>query len=47
MLSRDAIQLHLVFQELGGGLRADDILMSLRSGPSAPVQKSQDVLAGL
>ncbi|GBE86449.1 Start control protein [Sparassis crispa] len=34
-------------EELGGGLRADDILSSLRSAPSAPVQKSQDVLADM
>lgn len=33
-------------QELGGGPRAEDLLSSLRSGPSAPVLKSQDVLAG-
>ncbi|TFY57869.1 hypothetical protein EVJ58_g6754, partial [Rhodofomes roseus] len=32
-------------EELGGGPRAEDILNSLRSGPSAPVLKSQDVLA--
>ncbi|KZT09943.1 apses-domain-containing protein [Laetiporus sulphureus 93-53] len=34
-------------EELGVGLRADDILNSLRSAPSAPVQKSQDVLADM
>ncbi|KZT71963.1 apses-domain-containing protein [Daedalea quercina L-15889] len=34
-------------EELGGGPRAEDIFNSLRSGPSAPVLKSQDVLAGM
>ncbi|KAI0955043.1 hypothetical protein AcW1_006748 [Taiwanofungus camphoratus] len=34
-------------EELGGGIRADDILSSLRSGPSAPVLKSQDVIADM
>lgn len=33
-------------QELSGGLRAEDLMSSLRSAPSAPVQKSQDVVAG-
>ncbi len=33
-------------QEFAGGPRADDLLSSLRSGPSAPVQKSQNVMAG-
>ncbi|OBZ73644.1 Start control protein cdc10 [Grifola frondosa] len=34
-------------EELGSGPRAEDILSSLRSGPSAPVQKSQDVIADI
>ncbi|KAH9965026.1 hypothetical protein BGW80DRAFT_1346019 [Lactifluus volemus] len=34
-------------EELGGGPRVEDIIASLRSGPSAPVQKSQDVIADL
>ncbi|GJE91186.1 apses-domain-containing protein [Phanerochaete sordida] len=34
-------------EELGGGPRAEDILSSLRSGPSVPVQKSHDVLADI
>ncbi|KAI0084457.1 transcription factor [Irpex rosettiformis] len=34
-------------EELGGAPRAEDLLSSLRSGPSAPVQKSQDVLADI
>ncbi|KAH9027774.1 hypothetical protein EDB84DRAFT_1499692 [Lactarius hengduanensis] len=34
-------------EELGGGPRVEDLIASLRSGPSAPVQKSQDVIAGL
>jgi hypothetical protein len=33
-------------QELGGGPRVEDLIASLRTGPSAPVQKSQDVIAG-
>ena len=33
-------------QELSGGPRPEDILSSIRSGPTAPVQKSQDVVAG-
>jgi len=33
-------------QELSGGPRPEDILSSIRSGPTAPVQKSQDVIAG-
>ncbi|KIM44731.1 hypothetical protein M413DRAFT_442684 [Hebeloma cylindrosporum] len=33
--------------ELSGGPRAEDILSSLRSGPPAPVQKSQDVIADM
>lgn len=33
------------FQELGGP-RVEDLISSLRSGPSVPVQKSQDVIAG-
>lgn len=32
-------------EELNGGPRAEDILSSLRSGPSAPIQKSQDIIA--
>ena len=35
-----------VFQELSGGPRAEDLLASLRTGPSAPVQKSQDIITG-
>ena len=35
-----------IFQELNGGPRAEDVLTSLRTGPSAPVQKSQDIIAG-
>ncbi|KII87360.1 hypothetical protein PLICRDRAFT_163429 [Plicaturopsis crispa FD-325 SS-3] len=31
-------------EELSGGPRAEDLLASLRSGPSIPVQKSQDVI---
>ncbi|KAF8966305.1 transcription factor [Flammula alnicola] len=34
-------------EELSGGPRAEDILYSLRSGPPAPVQKSQDVIADM
>ncbi|THH01042.1 hypothetical protein EW026_g1573 [Hermanssonia centrifuga] len=34
-------------QEFAGGPRADDLLSSLRSGPSAPVQKSQNVMADI
>ncbi|KAI0057253.1 apses-domain-containing protein [Artomyces pyxidatus] len=34
-------------EELGGGPRVEDIIASLRSGPSAPVQKSQDVIADM
>lgn len=34
-------------EELSGGLKAEDILSSLRSGPSVPVQKSQDVVADM
>lgn len=33
-------------QELGGPMRADDIISSLRSGPSEPQRKSQDVVVG-
>ncbi|KAH9983890.1 hypothetical protein BJV74DRAFT_848944 [Russula compacta] len=33
--------------ELGGGPRVEDLIASLRSGPSAPVQKSQDVVADM
>ncbi|EIW79380.1 apses-domain-containing protein [Coniophora puteana RWD-64-598 SS2] len=32
-------------EELSGGPRAEDLLASLRSGPSAPVQKSQDIIS--
>ncbi|KAG9313054.1 apses-domain-containing protein [Chiua virens] len=32
-------------EELSGGPRAEDLLASLRTGPSAPVQKSQDIIA--
>ncbi|EIM86636.1 uncharacterized protein STEHIDRAFT_79173 [Stereum hirsutum FP-91666 SS1] len=34
-------------EELGGGPRVEDLIASLRSGPSAPVQKSQDVIADM
>ncbi|KIK48277.1 hypothetical protein CY34DRAFT_798378 [Suillus luteus UH-Slu-Lm8-n1] len=34
-------------EELNGGARADDILASLRSGPSVPIQKSQDIIADM
>ncbi|KAF8634582.1 hypothetical protein AX17_004171 [Amanita inopinata Kibby_2008] len=34
-------------EELSSGPRAEDLLTSLRSGPSAPVQKSQDVIADM
>ncbi|KAF8892274.1 apses-domain-containing protein [Infundibulicybe gibba] len=34
-------------EELSGGPRAEDILAALRSGPPAPVQKSQDVIADM
>jgi len=34
-------------EELGGGPRVEDIIASLRSGPSIPVQKSQDVIADI
>ncbi|KAH7926027.1 apses-domain-containing protein [Leucogyrophana mollusca] len=34
-------------EELSGGPRAEDLLASLRSGPSAPVQKSQDIIADM
>ncbi|KAF8141533.1 apses-domain-containing protein [Boletus edulis] len=34
-------------EELSGGPRAEDILASLRTGPSAPVQKSQDIIADM
>ncbi|KAF5328315.1 hypothetical protein D9611_014631 [Ephemerocybe angulata] len=34
-------------EELSGGPRAEDILSNLRSGPSVPVQKSQDVIADM
>jgi hypothetical protein len=34
-------------EELGGGPRVEDLIASLRSGPSAPVQKSQDVVADM
>ncbi|TFY58234.1 hypothetical protein EVG20_g8232 [Dentipellis fragilis] len=34
-------------EELGGGPRVEDLIASLRSGPSAPAQKSQDVIADM
>ncbi|KAH9995486.1 hypothetical protein BJV77DRAFT_1066214 [Russula vinacea] len=34
-------------EELGGGPRVEDLIASLRSGPLAPVQKSQDVIADM
>ncbi|KAI0034475.1 hypothetical protein K488DRAFT_45386 [Vararia minispora EC-137] len=34
-------------EELGGGPRVEDIIASLRTGPSIPVQKSQDVIADM
>jgi len=34
-------------EEFSGGPRAEDILASLRSGPSAPIQKSQDIIADM
>ncbi|KAI0050964.1 apses-domain-containing protein [Auriscalpium vulgare] len=34
-------------EELGGGPRVEDIIASLRAGPSAPIQKSQDVIADM
>ncbi|KAG5654376.1 hypothetical protein H0H81_003834 [Sphagnurus paluster] len=34
-------------QELSGGPRAEDILANIRTGPPAPVQKSQDVIADM
>ncbi|KAI0322774.1 apses-domain-containing protein [Amylostereum chailletii] len=34
-------------EELGGGPRVEDLIASLRSGPSIPVQKSQDVIADM
>ncbi|KAF9223998.1 apses-domain-containing protein [Gyrodon lividus] len=34
-------------EELSGGPRAEDLLASLRTGPSAPVQKSQDIIADM
>lgn len=34
-------------EELTGGSKAEDILSSLRTGPPAPVQKSQDVIADM
>ncbi|PFH51766.1 hypothetical protein AMATHDRAFT_141694 [Amanita thiersii Skay4041] len=34
-------------EEFSGGPRAEDLLSSLRSGPSAPLQKSQDVIADM
>ncbi|KAJ8472754.1 hypothetical protein ONZ51_g8308 [Trametes cubensis] len=34
-------------EELGGSARSEDILASLRSGPSIPLQKSQDVIADI
>ncbi|KAI8974511.1 hypothetical protein BD414DRAFT_497895, partial [Trametes punicea] len=34
-------------EELGGSVRSEDILSSLRSAPSIPLQKSQDVIADI
>ncbi|EJF64115.1 apses-domain-containing protein [Dichomitus squalens LYAD-421 SS1] len=34
-------------EELGGSARSEDILSSLRSVPSVPIQKSQDVIADI
>ncbi|KIJ20891.1 hypothetical protein PAXINDRAFT_66463 [Paxillus involutus ATCC 200175] len=34
-------------EELSGGPRAEDLLASLRTGPSAPVQKSQDIIGDM
>ncbi|KAG6844773.1 hypothetical protein H0H87_003891 [Tephrocybe sp. NHM501043] len=34
-------------EELSGGPRAEDLLANIRSGPPAPVQKSQDVVADM
>ncbi|KAF8548942.1 apses-domain-containing protein [Imleria badia] len=34
-------------EELSGGPRAEDILASLRTGPPAPVQKSQDIITDM
>ncbi|KAI9063892.1 transcription factor [Trametes sanguinea] len=34
-------------EELGGSARSEDILSSLRSGPSIPLQKSQDVITDI
>ncbi|KAI0305819.1 hypothetical protein B0F90DRAFT_1693739 [Multifurca ochricompacta] len=34
-------------EELGGGPRVEDLIASLRTGPSAPVQKSQDVISDM
>ncbi|KZT18653.1 apses-domain-containing protein [Neolentinus lepideus HHB14362 ss-1] len=34
-------------EELGGGPRAADILSSFRTGPSLPVQKSQDIITDI
>ncbi|KAK2463516.1 hypothetical protein APHAL10511_004267 [Amanita phalloides] len=34
-------------EELSGGPRGEDLLASLRSGPSAPIKKSQDVVADM
>lgn len=34
-------------EELSGGLRPEDILSNLRSGPPEPVQKSKDVIADM
>ncbi|TDL23601.1 hypothetical protein BD410DRAFT_768110 [Rickenella mellea] len=34
-------------EELAGGPRAEDLLSSLRTGPSIPAQKSQDVIADM
>ncbi|EGO22380.1 hypothetical protein SERLADRAFT_371837 [Serpula lacrymans var. lacrymans S7.9] len=34
-------------EELSGGPRAEDLLSSLRTGPSPPVQKSQDIISDM
>ncbi|KAI9464262.1 hypothetical protein F5148DRAFT_1210233 [Russula earlei] len=34
-------------EELGGGPRVEDLIASLRTGPSVPAQKSQDVIADM
>lgn len=47
LLSRNRYEFLMYLpQELSGGPRAEDLLASLRSGPPAPVQKSQDLVTG-